>query len=421
MKFCRDHKGSISIFLLAIMASMLIFSFAVLDFSKINLASSTTRNNADLIGNAVLTSYDDVLKDAYGLFANSKDIDELSKNVADYYVKTMCSSGIDVKSDSETYQFIQDLIISPEILENNNMLNIRTTPLTMTKTEGETEVSTTYDSGVCVQPIGASAISNPTVMKRQIVEYMKYRGPISAAGGLLEKLNFFKDMGNQAKATEKRLEYEDSLGKVQSSSDETYDFVMSYMHNIDNVSSKGYPAGAAIKYGSYEKGTIGHSVGANPVDVIHEKYNDVIKKTEKLAPLKDYSQNGELYKTGEITAVKPDSIANLINLAKEAVNKDAYSYLYALYYDDVGSHDVLLENDEYDDETYQLFKDAEGIYSGNYNSSELSLLYRDFFKLYYGVENNRSKFTDKELEEFDASTELEEAKNILEWAFGSPT
>ena len=84
LKFCYDHRGSISIFLLVIITAMLFFSFMTLDIAKMNLATAAARNNADLVGNAALTDYDKLLKDAYGLFANSGDINELSKNVSDY-------------------------------------------------------------------------------------------------------------------------------------------------------------------------------------------------------------------------------------------------------------------------------------------------------------------------------------------------
>ena len=45
-----------------------------------------------------------------------------------------------------------------------------------------------------------SQITNPDVMKNQIIEYMKYRGPVSLATGLITKLKTLGDVDKQAEA-----------------------------------------------------------------------------------------------------------------------------------------------------------------------------------------------------------------------------
>ena len=55
--------------------------------------------------------------------------------------------------------------------------------------------------------VSSSALANPAVMKRQIVEYMKYKGPVSLASTLISKLGFLKNSSEQTEVLEQKVEY----------------------------------------------------------------------------------------------------------------------------------------------------------------------------------------------------------------------
>lgn len=414
LKFCYDHKGSISIFLLVIMVSMLVFSFMTLDIAKMNLATAAARNNTDLVGNAVLTDYDKLLKDAYGLFANSTNIDELSKNVSDYYIATMSSSGVEIKDNNEIYAAISGLLNNAEIPQNNNMLQIKTDSLTLG--------SNTNSSGVIIQPINESAVSNPSVMRHQIVEYMKYRAPVSLATGMLEKINVFKDVGNQTKATTNRINYENALNKVQTSSDVVYEVLNAYDNNTKIVSKK-YLSGMWIKYGAKDVETISGEASVRGINSLKASYVGLIKALNQLAPLREQIKSGKLCeKTVKIQPTFPqNSVGDLVGLIRDIKSCETYKYLEGLY------EENRFEISPYTEKTFDFLCESKYLYdrsSSNFSGSatnNIGKFYVKFFQLYYGILENEDKLDQNEKKSFqDNRSDFEDVKDMLKWMFGYP-
>lgn len=418
LKFCYDHRGSISIFLLVIIVAMLVFSFLTLDIAKINLATAAARNNTDLAGNAALTDYDKILKDAYGLFANSSSMDELSKNVSEYYIATMSSNGIAIDNGNDIYNTISKLIDGADIPENNNMLNIKTSSLTL-------DIGLN-DKGIIVQPISESAISNPTVMRHQIVEYMKYRAPVSLATGMLEKINVFKDVSNQTAATTDRIEYEDALNDVQNNSDSVYDIMESYTKNLGIING-GYTSGT-ITYGSKAIGDVS-GLTKNGVTSLHNYYSELVKYTAQIAPFKDLVPNGQL--TAKKIMIKPntpENISDLSGLINSMSSNNDYNYLCVLYYAN-GDISTLVNDKDYNDKTYNLLKTIKSLYDSSLKngpingsvSDDLAKFYVKFYELYYGILENYENLTEVGRKEFDSySAQFYEVDDMLSWAFGYP-
>lgn len=421
LKFCHDHRGSISIFLLVIITTMLIFSFMTLDIAKINLATAAARNNTDLAGNAVLTDYDQILKDAYGLFANSSSIEELSENVSKYYIATMSSSGIEVDNGNDVYNMISGLINNAEIPENNNMLQLKTSSLTL-------DIGSN-DDGIIIQPINESAISNPTVMRRQIIEYMKYRAPVSLATGILEKINVFKDVDNQTAATTDRIEYEDSLNVVQNSSDSVYDIMNSYNGNL-NIVINDYQKGEMITYGTQSIDRVSGK-GKGGVSTLHDYFNKLVECTVQISPLKDFISNSILVKKQvTITPKTPENISDLSGLIDSMSSNSDYTYLKELSGNfNHPKHSQLVGKDEYNSETYHLLKTAKSLYDGSLKGEkitgsvkdDLAKFYVKFYELYYGILVDSVNFTEEGWKVFNSYRDkFEEVDEILSWAFGYP-
>ncbi len=420
LKFCQNHKGSISIFLLCIITAMLFFSFLTLDIAKTNLATATARSNSDIVANAVLTDYDKLLKDAYGLFASSKNIDELSKNVTDYYIATMASSGIKVENKNEIYNAISSLITNSEISQNNNMLQLKAGSISL----GENA----NDSGVLIQPVNESAISNPRVMRRQIVEYMKYRAPISLATGMLEKLNVIKDLDNQTAATTAKIKYEDSLNDVQRSSDVVYEIINAYIHNIKDITNAGYPSGKGVEYGGSTplKITNRNNYGGSAAAVVNDNYNKLIQTLTAAAPLKDYANQGWLNKKRvKITIDNPDDISNF----EDMLNNSSYSKLKGIYdrYGNYGYAGTLIPLDDYTtsnsadaNTVYQLLHESRCLYDYSATDTGIGRFYKDFYKMYYYIlENQEDLLEDETISQEDLNS-YENVSDVLSWAFGYP-
>lgn len=420
LKFCQNHKGSISIFLLCIITAMLLFSFLTLDIAKTNLATATARSNSDIVANAVLTDYDKLLKDAYGLFANSNSIDELSKNVADYYVATMASNGIKVENKNEIYNAISSLITNTEISKNNNMLQLKTGSISLG--------GNSNDSGVIIQPVNESAISNPRVMRRQIVEYMKYRAPISLATGMLEKLNIMKDLDNQTAATTAKINYEDSLNDVQRSSDVVYEIINAYIHNIKDITNAGYPSGKEVEYGGSAplKITNQNNYGGGAAAVVNDNYNKLIQTLTAAAPLKDYANQGNLNKKRvKIEIDNPDDIANF----EAMLGNSSYAKLKDIYdrYGNYGNAVLLFPVDKYTasnsseaDDVYQLLYESRSLYDPAISDTGIARFYKDFYKMYYWILENQEDLLKYETISQSDLNRYGEVSKVLSWAYGYP-
>ena len=217
----KSQYGSVTIFLAIIIVPMLIFAFTAMDICKIYMARDSASQATDLALNAGLSSFDSVLKDMYGLMATSSTEEELTEKIIDYYVATLNSSGITVDESGTVQNIIKNLLnsgISEDLGNNNNLLNV----------SHKTSLCTT---GICATPIAVSSVSNPDVMHKQIVDYMKYRAPVYLVTGMLDKINVFKDLSNQTNATNAKLEFEETLSDINNSAIEAYCLFQLYFAN----------------------------------------------------------------------------------------------------------------------------------------------------------------------------------------------
>ena len=227
LKFLKKREASVSIFLLIIMFPMFVFSFGIVDICKIMMAEDVMQDASDLAANSALTAYDKTLKDIYGLLANSSTEEELTKNIQEYYITTLETSGAKLSEDDK--KIVQNLIadltqtsIDAEKLGGNQSL------LKLRSEDND-------GNAITATPVEASAISNPAVMKRQIIEYSKYRGPVSLASGMLEKLGVLSDTGNQTEATQKKIEFEKKMSSVGATAQELYTMFRIYFYNADRL------------------------------------------------------------------------------------------------------------------------------------------------------------------------------------------
>ena len=186
--FMYKNKGAISIFLVIVLIPMLVFSSIFVDMSRINLAKSVAESSGELTLNTALTNYDAVLKDMYGLFATSQDTDELFENLENYYIQCIEAAGV-AEADADNYvdQIMQ--FIKSET-GTDDMLNMNLTSFEVTK------------------PTGGS-LANPAVLKSQIVEFMKYRGPINLGTGIFDALSSLKNVKKQTQLVDNKNKFYD--------------------------------------------------------------------------------------------------------------------------------------------------------------------------------------------------------------------
>lgn len=177
MRFMCKRRGAISVFLIIVLLPMMMISAIFVDESRIQLAKSMASSAGDLTMNSALTDYDSVLKDMYGLFASSQNIDEIYDKLEEYYKQAIMSAGI---SDDDANDYVGDImsLIKSET-GSDDLMKLNLTDF---------KVGQAKDGN----------LANPAQMKVQIVEFMKYRAPLSLGSGLLDGLNSMKYLKKQS-------------------------------------------------------------------------------------------------------------------------------------------------------------------------------------------------------------------------------
>ncbi len=226
------NRGAVSIFLVIVLVPMLLASSIFVDLSRITLANAVVQSSGDLALNTALTNYDAVLKEMYGLFATAQDTDEMFENLEEYYRKCIESAGLDeIDADNYVDQIMQFVKSAGG---NDDILNMDLV---------------TFD---VVKPT-AGNLQNPAILKTQIVEFMKYRAPISLGAGLFDALGALKNMKKQTKLVEDKTNFyekqTDLLEELESlwKDIENYQFSDAYLW-FENTTQAGFPSGDGLKY-----------------------------------------------------------------------------------------------------------------------------------------------------------------------------
>ena len=189
--FVRKHDGAISVFLTLILIPTLLFAGVMVDGVRIYGSKNMISGAGDLAMNGALAGYDGDLNDAYGLIAMSRTPEELNENLQDYFEATLSANGLTTRDFSKA-------LINLELLEGSFQA-----------------------SGV-----DGTEIWQTEVMKQEVLEYMKYRAPVTFVNRfILEKLDQFKGIDKEKEAVDSQVEFQSELGELQEKFDELLELV----------------------------------------------------------------------------------------------------------------------------------------------------------------------------------------------------
>lgn len=223
LRLFRKQRGAVSIFLIIVLVPILMVSSIFVDMSRIKLAGAMAESAGDLTLNTALTNYDAVLKDMYGLFATSQDMDELFLNLEDYYRESIESAGVPKDNvDSYVEQVMSFLKTSTG---TDDLMNI-------TVTDFNASVPTDAHLG------------NPAIMKSQIVEFMKYRAPINLGMGMFEAIAGMTKLDAQTKLVENKTQFYTEHQKLLEELEEAWRDIVAYQY--DNATLPSFPTGTYI-------------------------------------------------------------------------------------------------------------------------------------------------------------------------------
>jgi len=156
MKSKSDTHGAVTIIVSIMLIPAILLSGTAVDLARIHTARSMAHNANQLAANAALTQYDSLLKDLYGLFGIAEEDPILGDMINDYIEVAIFGEKLEnswIETGLGTYQLFNGSNASAVI-----------------------KVADGYNLG------------KSDVLRRQIEEYMKFRGPVILVERLLNSL-----------------------------------------------------------------------------------------------------------------------------------------------------------------------------------------------------------------------------------------
>ena len=144
LRFCTRCRGAISVFLTLILVPTFIFGGVLVDGSRILGAKNLISGAGDMALNAALSDYNEELNKTYGLLARARTADEVEHIMQDFFEATLNANGVSKEDFTKALVYLE--------LTND---------------------------GFTASDIPGTEIYQTEVLKQEILEYMKYRAPVT--------------------------------------------------------------------------------------------------------------------------------------------------------------------------------------------------------------------------------------------------
>jgi len=153
------------------------------DLARIYSAKSTIQDANQLAANSALASYNALLQDLYGLYGIMKDDENFASMVNEYIELAVFKEkgvGDSLASDEGPFALFYGSNLEPG----------------------------------SITPAPGKNLKNPAVLRRQIEEYAKFRAPGIIVSELLDKLDTFEKVQEDARVIKKKLDVDDRVEEV---------------------------------------------------------------------------------------------------------------------------------------------------------------------------------------------------------------
>ena len=183
-RFLHNCKGAVTVMVTLLLIPAILVSGTGVDLARIYTARSIVQDANQLAANSVLASYEALLHDLYGLFGvmSGGDVDP------DTYIKQAIEGG-DWDKGVGTFQIFYGSNLNAGVL---------------TPAEGQN-------------------LGNIPVLRHQIEEFSKLRAPAIIAELLMNKLEVFEKIQEDAKVIKKKLEVDDGVEELEKYYKKIYD------------------------------------------------------------------------------------------------------------------------------------------------------------------------------------------------------
>ena len=178
-KLRRDCRGAVTVFVTLLLIPAVLVSGTGVDLARLYTARSIVHDANQLAANSALASYDALLQDLYGLYGIMKDDPEFATMV-DEYIQVAVFGEDWTDRGQGTFQLFYGSDLIP----------------------GE------------ITPAEGKNLANQEVLRRQIEEYAKFRAPVIIVQEILDKLDSFEKVQEDAAVIKEKMEIEDRIEEI---------------------------------------------------------------------------------------------------------------------------------------------------------------------------------------------------------------
>lgn len=218
----RKNHGAISVFLVIILVPCMLIASIFVDISRVQLARAVAESSADLALSTLMSNYDYDLSEYYGLMGSSQNISEYYSLVTEYYDTALHSQDVSDEEIQLLYQRVMNDIggrFSDETI--SDILRIQN-----------------MTDGAVISPLEGANMYNATILQEQIVEFMKYRGPIVIALEIIEKIKSdpgvgdLKDSDQNKTVVDNKTDFYEAEGELLKTAFDVYWLTRNYTDEV---------------------------------------------------------------------------------------------------------------------------------------------------------------------------------------------
>ena len=212
--------GAISVFLAIILVPCMVFTCIFGDLSRVQLNMAVAESAGDLALYSLLARYDEDLKEYYGLVGSCQTIEDFYEVTQTYFQGMMAAEGVPEEGSALFAEYLREL----QQGSYSDFLRCDISELTVS------EVAPSQEGRVSPSALGG----NPALIEDGIVEFMKYRGPITITTKLLDRFSKIDFQGQVSEAekdevvTDAKQAYAEDQGELLEAAFYTYLAIREY-------------------------------------------------------------------------------------------------------------------------------------------------------------------------------------------------
>lgn len=307
----RDlKKGAVSVFLVLILVPCLLVTSLFVDLSRVKLSKSQASSSADLALNSLMTNYDADLNEWYGLVSSCQNIDEFYEISADYFLRMLSSQDLskdEVMLLSDYYAAATQNGAIYDSLQDFFGYDDEPTK----KASDLIAVDVQTDSKDIVSAVEGANMANATMIKNQLIEFLKYRAPIDLAEELIDRIknqddtiSAVSDAAEQKPLVDSKQEFYETEGKFTSAAFRSYWAIRDYSDM--GITKDKIKSDYIDKYKEYEKAykkmhknTYKYLLNTDGLSTYSIEYRDLSSfentYSRDNSEVYSYSENGEYF------------------------------------------------------------------------------------------------------------------------------